>query len=166
MANLSRNEQIAVWVSVAVVVIFFLMFGFMSSQVRDVTDSNIIGTENENLMTGENNLQIETVLPGEGEEARPGDLLTVHYVGKLADGTVFDSSLQRGQPFQFVLGAGQVIAGWDQGVLGMREGGVRVLTIPPELAYGPQGQRPIPPNATLTFEVQLVAVESGAESAE
>lgn len=165
MANLSRNEKVAVGVALAVVIIFFLMFGFLSSEVSDVAESNIIGTENLNLMTTESNLQIETVLPGEGEEAEAGDLLTVHYVGKLEDGTVFDTSLQRG-PFQFVLGAGQVIAGWDQGVLGMREGGVRILTIPPELAYGEQGQGPIPPNATLTFEVQLVAVEKGAEASE
>jgi peptidylprolyl isomerase len=96
---------------------------------------------------------------GSGEIARPGDRVAVHYTGTLADGTVFDSSYERGQPIEFVLGQGMVIPGWEQGIALMREGGKATLIIPPQLAYGPQGSPPtIPPDATLTFEVELVEV--------
>lgn len=104
-------------------------------------------------------LKIETLTPGSGDAARPGMQVTVHYDGRLVDGTVFDSSYQRNQPFQFVLGSGQVIRGWDQGVDGMLIGEKRRLTIPPELGYGARGAgNAIPPNATLVFEVELIAI--------
>lgn len=101
---------------------------------------------------------------GDGAEAKPGMLVTVNYTGKLEDGTVFDTSLQEGRgPFQFVLGAGQVIQGWDLGFTGMRAGGTRELVIPPELGYGEAGAPPsIPPNATLIFEVELLKVEEAS----
>ncbi len=106
-------------------------------------------------------LRIEELQTGTGDEAQPGDIISVHYTGRLENGTVFDSSISRGQPYQFPLGTGAVIAGWDEGVAGMREGGKRLLTIPPELAYGAQGFPPtIPPNATLIFEVELLDVQS------
>lgn len=82
----------------------------------------------------------------------------MHYVGRLQNGTVFDSSRATNQPFTFRLGAGAVIAGWDRGVPGMRIGGTRRLTIPPSLAYGSQGSGPIPPNATLTFDIELLGI--------
>ena len=105
-------------------------------------------------------LQIEDLRPGTGPEARAGSRVTVHYVGTLTDGSKFDSSRDRGEGFAFKLGAGQVIKGWDQGVLGMKIGQLRKLTIPPELAYGARGFPPvIPPNATLVFEVELLAVK-------
>lgn len=105
-------------------------------------------------------LVIEDIVLGEGELARPGTRVTVHYTGKLADGTVFDSSLTRGQPFDFVLGAGQVIRGWDQGFDGMKVGGKRRLVIPPAMGYGARGAgNVIPPDATLEFEVELLDVE-------
>jgi FKBP-type peptidyl-prolyl cis-trans isomerase len=89
--------------------------------------------------------------------------VTVHYNGWLAsDSTLFDSSIQRGQPFTFQLGAGRVIQGWDEGVDSMRVGGERQLVIPPDLAYGSQGSGPIPSNATLIFEVELLSVDSGS----
>jgi len=105
-------------------------------------------------------LKIEDLVVGNGAEAVNGAAVTVHYTGTLTDGSKFDSSLDRGQPFTFNLGAGEVIAGWDQGVLGMKVGGKRKLTIPSDLGYGERGVPPaIPPNATLIFEVELLKVE-------
>jgi len=105
-------------------------------------------------------LVIKEVAVGKGAAAKSGDKVTVHYTGWLTDGTKFDSSVDRGQPFEFPLGAGKVIPGWDQGVAGMKVGGKRKLTIPPDLGYGAQGTPggPIPPNATLVFDVELLAV--------
>ncbi|MGF1465771.1 MAG: FKBP-type peptidyl-prolyl cis-trans isomerase [Sandaracinaceae bacterium] len=104
-------------------------------------------------------LQMEDLVVGEGDEAVAGKQVSVHYTGTLTDGTKFDSSLDRGQPFGFQLGAGRVIQGWDQGVQGMKVGGKRKLTIPPEMAYGERGFPPvIPPNSTLVFEVELLGV--------
>jgi peptidylprolyl isomerase len=101
---------------------------------------------------------------GDGATARAGNKVSVHYTGWLSDngtkGKKFDSSVDRGQPFQFTLGAHQVIAGWDEGVAGMKVGGKRTLTIPPELGYGARGAGgAIPPNATLIFEVELLQVQ-------
>jgi len=102
---------------------------------------------------------IEELAAGDGPLARRGQRVSVHYTGWLTDGNKFDSSLDRGQPFNFTLGAGEVILGWDDGVAGMQVGGKRRLTIPPELGYGRRGIRGvIPPNATLVFEVELLGV--------
>jgi len=104
-------------------------------------------------------LKIHDTLLGTGEEAKAGNRIRVHYEGRLEDGTVFDSSFERGQPILFTLGVGQVIEGWDQGVEGMKVGGKRTLTIPPEMGYGEYGAGDaIPPNATLVFDVELVEV--------
>lgn len=104
-------------------------------------------------------LQIEELKAGDGQEAKAGDRVTVHYVGTLTNGTKFDSSRDRGKGFTFELGRGQVIKGWDQGVAGMKIGGMRKLTIAPALAYGDRGFPPvIPPNSTLVFEVELLQV--------
>jgi FKBP-type peptidyl-prolyl cis-trans isomerase FkpA len=103
-------------------------------------------------------LVIEELTPGTGAAAQLGDTVSVHYTGWLTDGTQFDSSYDRGQPFTFTLGTGGVIQGWDQGVPGMQPGGKRRLTIPPDLAYGAGGRGVIPPNATLIFEVELVEI--------
>lgn len=107
--------------------------------------------------TGEG-LKVEDLKLGEGKEATPGRRITVHYTGWLTDGTKFDSSLDRNRPFRFSLGARQVIRGWDLGVVGMKVGGKRKLTIPPELGYGDRGAGTIPPNSTLVFEVELLDV--------
>lgn len=97
---------------------------------------------------------------GDGPEAIPGRDVTVHYTGTLLDGSTFDSSRSRVQPFTFRLGAGRVIAGWEQGVEGMRVGGRRTLRIPPRLGYGRRGSPPvIPPNATLVFDIELLGVK-------
>ena len=104
-------------------------------------------------------LIIEDLSVGEGAEAVVGKQVTVHYTGWLANGSKFDSSLDRNDPFDFPLGRGQVIRGWDEGVVGMKVGGKRRLTIPPEMGYGVRGAGGvIPPNATLVFDVELLAV--------
>jgi FKBP-type peptidyl-prolyl cis-trans isomerase FkpA len=103
-------------------------------------------------------LQYADAQVGSGAEAAAGQRVTVHYTGWLTDGRQFDSSRDRGDPFRFNLGAGQVIRGWDEGVAGMRVGGRRTLVIPPDLGYGARGVGPIPPNATLVFAVELLDV--------
>jgi FKBP-type peptidyl-prolyl cis-trans isomerase FkpA len=111
------------------------------------------------MTTTPSGLKYKDVNIGSGAEAQAGDLVSVHYSGYLTDGTKFDSSVDREQPFQFQLGAGNVIAGWDEGVAGMRVGGKRQLLIPPELGYGANGAgEAIPPNATLFFEVELLEI--------
>lgn len=116
--------------------------------------------------SGVTSLQKTDLTPGTGAEARTGTTVRVHYTGWLYDpaaadrkGTKFDSSRDSGQPFEFRLGAGEVIAGWDEGVAGMKVGGTRVLTIPPAMGYGSRGAGGvIPPNATLVFDVELLDV--------
>jgi peptidylprolyl isomerase len=103
-------------------------------------------------------VKIEDLVVGTGATARNGLTLTVNYTGTLTDGTVFDSSIGA-KPFEFMLGRGHVIAGWDKGLVGMKVGGKRTLIIPPELGYGPQGTGAIPPDATLIFEVDLLDVK-------
>jgi len=118
------------------------------------------------MPTSPSGLQYEDTVTGSGETARAGQQVTVHYTGWLHDakapksrGRKFDSSKDRGEPFDFALGDGMVIRGWDEGVQGMQVGGTRVLTIPPELGYGARGAGGvIPPNATLVFEVELISV--------
>jgi len=100
----------------------------------------------------------QDLVVGTGATAAAGDVVTVNYVGTLTNGTKFDSSYDRNQPFTFRLGAGQVIAGWDQGVVGMKVGGKRRLTIPPNLGYGSQANGPIPANSTLVFEIELLSI--------
>ena len=104
-------------------------------------------------------MKVEMIASGGGLSPKHGDTVTVHYTGWLTDGTKFDSSVDRDEPFAFVLGTGQVIQGWDKGVATMRVGDKARLTIPPELAYGQEGYPgAIPPNATLVFEVELLSI--------
>jgi FKBP-type peptidyl-prolyl cis-trans isomerase len=104
-------------------------------------------------------LQIEDIEVGSGQEAQVGSTVSVHYTGTLTDGTKFDSSLDRGEPFSFTIGSGQVISGWELGVKGMKVGGKRKLTIPPELGYKDREVGSIPANSTLLFEIELLSVE-------
>jgi FKBP-type peptidyl-prolyl cis-trans isomerase FkpA len=111
-------------------------------------------------VTTASGLQYDDLRVGQGAAARFGSDVVVHYTGWLTDGTKFDSSKDRGDPFEFPLGAGHVIRGWDEGVQGMKIGGSRKLTIPADLGYGPRGAGGvIPPNATLVFEVELLGTE-------
>lgn len=110
--------------------------------------------------TTSSGLIIEELAVGDGSAAAAGHSVSVHYTGWLTDGTKFDSSKDRNEPFEFPLGAGHVIAGWDEGVQGMKVGGRRKLTIPPKIGYGARGAgRVIPPNATLVFEVELLSID-------
>ena len=110
--------------------------------------------------TMSNGLQIEDIKIGEGNEVKKFDIVTVNYTGTLEDGTKFDSSLNPGRtPFRFTVGAGQVIKGWDEGLMGMKVGGKRKLTIPPELGYGSRDNGPIPANSTLIYDIDLLAIE-------
>jgi FKBP-type peptidyl-prolyl cis-trans isomerase len=107
---------------------------------------------------GPTTLMVEDLVVGTGATAATGDTVTVNYIGTLLSGVKFDSSYDSGRPFTFRIGAGQVIAGWDQGVPGMRIGGKRRLTIPPSLAYGDKAVGPIPANSTLRFDIDLLAI--------
>ena len=116
------------------------------------------GGDSATTPTGGGTLVIEDLVVGTGATAVVGDTLTVNYVGTLTNGTKFDSSYDRGTPYVFQVGAGRVIAGWDQGVPGMKVGGKRRLTIPPSLGYGSQAVGSIPANSTLVFDVDLVSI--------
>lgn len=121
---------------------------------------------NQNGVTTPSGLQYIEISPGSGPAPAPGQIVAVHYTGRLADGTVFDDSYKRGEPIQFALGSGQVIQGWDEGIALMRKGGKARLVIPPDLAYGKTGAgNVIPPDATLTFDVELVDIREGAPAA-
>jgi FKBP-type peptidyl-prolyl cis-trans isomerase len=160
-----RNRQriiLGIIIALIVVVIGYFVFRDYSSKQQ----SYPIGTLDEtppapsaNAVTTASGLIYDDLQVGDGTTAQPGNTVSVNYTGWLEDGTKFDSSLDRGQPFEFTLGAGGVIAGWDEGVTGMRENGTRLLIIPPELGYGATGSGTIPPNATLIFEVQLIDVK-------
>lgn len=111
------------------------------------------------MTRSESGLYVGQIAEGEGEPAAAGDTVVVHYTGWLPDGTKFDSSRDRDEPFPVQIGAGRVIAGWDEGVVGMRPGGRRMLVIPPSMGYGTRGAGgAIPPNATLVFDVELLEV--------
>lgn len=111
-----------------------------------------------------NELVITDIVVGEGKECVKGALITAHYTGWLLDGTKFDSSVDRGQPFQCVIGTGRVIQGWDQGMMGMKVGGKRKLTVPSHLAYGVRQMGPlIKPNSDLVFEIELLDVKTRDE---
>ena len=139
------------------------LIGFVLSLSKD-KDETAQKQNNQSAQTQEEQIMIpnefksEDVVVGDGAEAVAGKIAVVHYTGTLLDGSKFDSSLDRGTPFQFILGAGQVIQGWDQGVAGMKVGGKRKLTIPSNLAYGGAAGHPLQ-NETLLFEVELLDVK-------
>jgi len=161
----SDNKIVGVIIIVLVVVFGALVYGVYQDRSGDSgtlefpTDfTTTVETGNGDNMNNEE-LIIEDLKEGTGDEAKTGSEVSVHYTGTLTDGTKFDSSLDRDQPFSFPLGEGRVIKGWDQGVVGMKVGGKRKLTIPSELAYGEKGSPPnIGPNETLIFEIELLDI--------
>lgn len=148
-----------------------MLFGIQLVINKTNNKTPIVGSENatgtvmqeqsnkKNMDTQSTDLKKVDVVVGTGAEAVTGKKVTVHYTGTFIDGKVFDSSVTRGEPFAFTLGGGQVIKGWDQGVVGMKIGGKRKLTIPPQLGYGMSDYGPIPGGSTLLFEVELLKVE-------
>lgn len=167
MRNLNKKEWVAVCSGIVVVVILFfggtiwnLLFGNLNNSAAGPENSiapaaNPKDMKNISTVKG---LEIYDEVVGTGAKAVAGKRLSVHYTGILQNGSKFDSSVDRGQPFMFDLGTGQVIKGWDLGLEGMQVGGVRRLVISPELGYGAQANGPIPANSVLIFQVQLLAV--------
>lgn len=131
-----------------------------TNQASTASATNASGAELVSNVHNVSGIRIEDVKEGDGRQAKKGDTVSVNYLGTLtSNGNKFDSSYDRNEPITFKLGSGQVIEGWEKGIEGMKVGGKRILTIPPEKAYGPDGYPPvIPPNSTLKFEVELVDV--------
>ncbi len=150
-----RNQRIGLvlFLILAVAAIAYLAFG-------DQLFSGGSSPDEITWTTTASGLKISDTAPGSGTPVKPGDTVSVHYSGYLTDGTKFDSSLDRNSPFEFTVGAGRVIPGWEEGLVGMQVGGKRSLLIPPNLAYGVQGSPPIiPGNATLRFDIELLAIK-------
>lgn len=158
MQKLNKNQWIAV--AAGVFVVAFFLFGgaimnlFSNPENQQSTNANLPQT----------GVKTIDMVVGQGTIAAVGDTVTVNYVGTLTSGKVFDSSIDRKQPYTFPLGVGQVIRGWDEGVVGMRVGGKRTLIIAPDYGYGGQAVGPIPANSTLIFEVELLDVKSATQT--
>jgi len=152
---------------IVIIILIIILMTYTGSQVAPSAAT----PNSANASVAKSATTATTATAGNATVAAAGDTVTLNYTGTLADGTVFDSSASHGQPFSFVLGAGQVIPGWDKGILGMKVGESKTLVIPPADAYGAQGVKNpstgkyiIPPNATLTFQVQLLSVEAPSAS--
>ena len=151
-----RQKQ---WLWVVVALLALLVAACGPETPTGQSPSTTQETEGTTVKTA-SGLQYQELKAGDGPAAKAGDIVSVHYTGKLTDGKKFDSSLDRGEPFGFAIGAGQVIRGWDEGVMSMKVGGKRQLVIPAELGYGARGAGGvIPANATLIFEVELLGVK-------
>ncbi|MEM9336246.1 MAG: FKBP-type peptidyl-prolyl cis-trans isomerase [Patescibacteria group bacterium] len=127
-----------------------------SNQTAALTDAILDASNGTDVIQ---QLIIDDVVIGVGDEVAEGDVVSVHYIGTLPNGQEFDSSYRRGEPFQFTVGEGRVIAGWEQGILGMQQGGQRILVIPSDLGYGDQNFGPIPAGATLVFAIELLEIQ-------
>ena len=143
---------------IAIIAIIILSIGGFLFMNRSTDTSTTMSKQNANTSEEVTELKIEDIQVGSGEEVESGDSVVMHYTGTLTDGTKFDSSRDRNEPFETQIGVGQVIEGWDKGVVGMKVGGKRKLTIPPDMAYGDQAIGPIPANSTLIFDVELLEV--------
>jgi len=177
--NVNKYEAAGIALSVAFMVLALFLIRVESAPDRianltaDEQKASVIvateGDQTEALRSAINNstdgrgsiskLIVDDVVLGEGDPVEEGDTVTVHYIGALQNGQQFDNSKERGEPFTFKVGAGKVIPGWEEGILGMKAGGSRVLVIPADMAYGKDGFGPIPPNATLVFSIELLSIE-------
>ncbi|PIP87032.1 peptidylprolyl isomerase [Candidatus Campbellbacteria bacterium CG22_combo_CG10-13_8_21_14_all_36_13] len=166
MSEKNLQENIAIVITLAVIVVFFSMSGLISFDKNSGINlaSSMSGTQENNVVGEEVSLfdggvvYVDSVI-GEGEEVVSGSLVTIEYLGKFDDGTVFDSSYENDLPIKFIPGIGMVIPGFDAGVMGMRVGGKRTIRIMPEYGYGEDGIGPIPGNAILIFDVEVVGIE-------
>lgn len=150
--------------TVVVLVVGIIILAVASLFIFHITDSFLPPSKSDTITkmdnkVDENGLKVEDLKVGDGKEVKSGDTVVIHYTGTLQNGTKFDSSYDRGAPFETQIGVGRVIKGWDLGVVGMKVGGKRKLTILPELGYGAQSVGTIPPNSTLIFEVELIDVK-------
>jgi FKBP-type peptidyl-prolyl cis-trans isomerase len=161
MKKLSKTEWIAV--AAAVVFVGYTLFGsnimslFQKTQMQDNSQAAVESSQKNN-----GGVVINDVVVGSGLEAKTGQKVSVNYILSLSDGTVLQNSKDFGQPFQFTIGAGEVIPGWEMGFAGMKVGGIRTIIIPPELAYGANQVGPIPPNSTLVFTIELISANDAA----
>lgn len=163
---MKKKTKKIVGISILIILSVILMkgdsiFDIPTSKV-EVVEEVVVDTHNneETSMENENGLGIEVLAEGEGAAIENGQIAVMHYTGTLTDGTKFDSSVDRDTPFEFTLGEGMVIKGWDLGIVGMKVGEKRTLTIPSDLAYGPAGRPPvIPENADLIFDVELLGIK-------
>ena len=158
---MNKTQIIALVTAIVLIVAgFFIFYNKNENNTGTTKQDETMDLKLNNQKMNKQGVEIEILKEGTGAVAKKGDTVSVHYVGMLENGTKFDSSVDRGTPFEFSLGAGQVIPGWDIGVEGMKIGETRKLTIPSELAYGPNGAgNVIPPNATLIFEVQFLGIK-------
>jgi len=163
-----ENLKTAVWFLIVIVVVAGLVFITVRNKIKNASNpSSPVGTEQNKIMENtqpESGVQVTIVKEGTGREVKAGDTVAVNYTGNLSDGTVFDSNTDSKfghvEPFAFSVGAGQVIKGWDQGLIGMKVGEIRTLVISPDFGYGATGAGGvIPPNATLTFQVELLGIK-------
>lgn len=162
MQTMNKKAWIAVATSIFVVG-FFMFGGDILGFFQGTQTTQLASTESASNFLPQS-VVIQDVVSGTGDEVVNGALLSVHYVGMLSDGKVFDSSLARRQPFEFVYGGGQVILGLEQGMAGMKVGGKRRIVIPPSLGYGNKDAGPIPANSTIIFDIELLKVTKQTES--
>ncbi|HOF42411.1 MAG TPA: FKBP-type peptidyl-prolyl cis-trans isomerase [Candidatus Moranbacteria bacterium] len=148
---------------VSLIIMGFIFFRSNTANAPDGKNTESDAAENNKINDSDkqmNNLEIKTTKEGTGDRTvKDGDTISVHYTGTLTDGTTFDSSIDRGEPFAFTVGAGEVIKGWDLGFIGAKVGEKRTLTIPAELGYGSRAVGSIPPNSTLIFDVEVVEIK-------
>lgn len=160
-----KKKVLILLITVAAIVMVYVLTRTRPSAAPEEknisAEQKTVSTNNSNNEKKSMGLEIKTTQEGTGEKVvKSGDNISVHYTGKLTDGTKFDSSVDRGTPFEFQIGQGMVIQGWEQGLLGMKVGEKRTLTIPSELGYGSRGAgNVIPPNATLIFDVELISIK-------
>lgn len=159
---MQKTILIAIIAVVLIAIVLGVYFFMISSPVNTVPGQNNSAKQGESFDI--QGMKVEILKAGSGTQAKDGDTVTVNYVGTFPDGKEFDSSIKRNSPFTFLLQEGRVIKGWALGVVGMKVGEKRKLTIPPALAYGPNGFATIPANATLIFEVELLKINPPAQA--